>query len=51
MVTHEVDGRHAAGDRKQDPAARFRRLLPMPRYYRMREFSSLDDEVILSVQL
>lgn len=25
MVTHEVDGHHAAGDRKQDPAARFRR--------------------------
>lgn len=41
MVTQEVDGHYAAGDRKQDPAASFRRLLLMPRYYKMREFSSL----------
>ena len=27
MVPHEVDGRHAAEERQQDPAARFRRLL------------------------
>lgn len=41
MVPHEVGGRHAAWDRQQDPAARFRRLLLMLRYYRMRCYSIL----------